>query len=239
MKSIYQELKELAYHSNMELPKHGVVIYTFGNVSAINRQKGVFAIKPSGIPYAELNVEDMVVVDLDNKVVEGRLRPSSDTKTHTVLYKNFPDIGAVCHTHSPYAVAWAQAMRPIPVFGTTHADHLAADIPCTRMMSDDAIQRDYEEETGRQIIQTFNKLSYHDIEMVLVACHGPFTWGKTPDKAVYNCVILEELARMALWTLQVNPETPRLKQPLIDKHYYRKHGKNAYYGQENKSIKEA
>ena len=232
MKSPYQELKEAAYHSNMQLPASGMTIFTFGNVSALDRQRGVFAIKPSGVPYDQLSIQDMVVVDMDNKVVEGRLRPSSDTKTHAVIYRHFESIGGVCHTHSPYAVAWAQAMKPIPVLGTTHADHLAADIPCTEVMSDAAIQGDYEEETGLQIVQAFEKLSWQEIEMVLVACHGPFTWGKTPKKAVYNSIILEELARMALWTLQVNPDTPQLKQTLIEKHYFRKHGTDAYYGQE-------
>jgi L-ribulose-5-phosphate 4-epimerase len=229
--STYEELRSTAYQGNMELPRHGVVIFTFGNVSAIDRSKGVFAIKPSGIPYDRLRMEDMVIVDLDNKVVDGKMRPSSDTKTHTVLYKNFPGIGGICHTHSPYAVSWAQAQRAIPVFGTTHADHLSDDSPCTEVMSDDTIKGDYEEETGNQIVQTFSHLSYEEIEMVLVACHGPFTWGKTAAKAVYNSIILEELARIALFTLEIDPSTARLKKTLIDKHYLRKHGKDAYYGQ--------
>ncbi len=230
--SPYRELKEIAWKCNMVLPKHGLVIFTFGNVSAIDRDKGVFAIKPSGVRYDDLKPEDIVVVDLKNNVIEGKLRPSSDTKTHSVLYRNFPTIAGICHTHSPYAVAWAQAMKPIPIFGTTHADHLASDIPCTEVMGDDMIKGDYEEETGNQIIQTFRNLSYEEIEMVLVACHGPFTWGKSPEKAVYNSVILEELAKIAFWTLQINPTTPRLKNALIDKHYLRKHGKDAYYGQQ-------
>jgi len=229
--SKFVELKEIAYQGNMELPKHGVVIFTFGNVSAIDRKEGAFAIKPSGVSYDLLKPEDMVIVDLDNNVVEGKMNPSSDTKTHTVLYRNFPGIGGICHTHSTYAVSWAQAQRAIPVFGTTHADHLADDIPCTEVMSDDMIKGDYEEETGNQIVQTFRNVSYEEVEMVLVACHGPFTWGKTAAKAVYNSVILEELARMALLTLEINPSTPGLKKTLIDKHFLRKHGKDAYYGQ--------
>jgi len=226
-----QELKEIAWRCNLEIPKRGLAIYTFGNVSAMDREHGVFAIKPSGVPYEELRVEDMVVVDLDNRVVEGRLRPSSDTKTHAVLYRSFPDIGGVAHTHSTFAVAWAQAMTPVPIMGTTHADHLQADIPCTGVMSDRLIKGDYEEATGQQIIETFEKLSYKEVEMVLVACHGPFTWGASPEKAVYNSVVLEELCRMALLTLEIDPNTPRLPQALIDKHYQRKHGDQAYYGQ--------
>ena len=227
----YKELKEVVWQCNLELPRRNVVIYTFGNVSAIDRDKDVFAIKPSGVPYDELTPDDIVVVDLQGNIVDGKLQPSSDTKTHAVLYDNFPKIGGVVHTHSTYAVAWAQAMQPIPIMGTTHADHLAGDIPCTEVMSDETIKGDYEEETGHQILHAFQDLSYEEIEMVLVACHGPFTWGKTPEKAVYNSVVLEELAKMAFLTLQINSQTPQLKSTLIDKHYQRKHGKNAYYGQ--------
>ncbi len=227
----FKELKEIVWKYNLQLPRYDLVTFTFGNVSAFDRQKGVFAIKPSGVPYDVLKPADMVIVDLENKIVEGSLRPSSDTKTHTVLYSNFPEIGAVCHTHSTYATAWAQAQKSIPVLGTTHADHLAADIPCTQVISEDRINGDYETETGNQILQTLEKLSYSEIEMVLVACHGPFTWGKTAEKAVYNSVILEELAKMAAITLNINPDTPALKKYLINKHYLRKHGKNAYYGQ--------
>lgn len=231
----YKELKEIAWRCNMELWHHKLIIYTFGNASAIDREKSLFAIKPSGIPYEKLKIQDMVIVDLDNKTVEGKLRYSSDTKTHSVLYKNFPDIGGVVHTHSPFSVAWAQAKKPIPVLGTTHADHLTNEIPCTEVMSNEMIKGDYEEETGNQIIQTFNKqkLSYKDIEMVLVASHGPFTWGSTPEKAVYNSVVLEELAKMALYTFQVNPDIKQIKKELIEKHYFRKHGKNSYYGQKS------
>ncbi len=229
--SNYRRLKQQAYEANMQLPARGLVLYTFGNVSVIDREQGVVAIKPSGMAYEELQAEDIVIVDLEGRVVEGRLRPSSDTLTHVLLYNRFPKIGGIAHTHSTYAVAWAQAIRPIPIFGTTHADHLTTDVPCTKVMSDEMIAGDYEVETGNQILQTFGDISYEEVEMVLVACHGPFTWGKTPEKAVYNSVVLEELAKMALLTEQLNPGTPPLKQRLIDKHYQRKHGTHAYYGQ--------
>ena len=232
--SKYTYLKELVYEANMEIPKESLAIVTFGNVSGIDRNAGVIAIKPSGVPYHKLRVEDIVILDLDNVVVEGNMRPSSDTKTHTLLYTNFPTIGGICHTHSTYAVAWAQAMRDIPNMGTTHADHLVSSIPVTDVMSDEMIKRDYELETGNQILDTFKKreLSPEEVEMVLVACHGPFTWGKDAAKAVYNSVVLEEVAKMAFLTLQINPRTPAIKQSLIDKHYFRKHGADAYYGQE-------
>lgn len=229
----YTYLKELVYEANMEIPKEELAIVTFGNVSGVDRAAGVVAIKPSGVPYRKLKVEDIVIVDLDNVLVEGSMRPSSDTKTHTLLYKNFPTIGGVCHTHSTYAVAWAQAKRAIPNLGTTHADHLVAPVPVTEVMSDEMIQNDYEHETGNQILDLFGKegLSPEEVEMVLVACHGPFTWGKDPAKAVYNAIVLEEIAKMAYLTLQINPDCPTIKQSLIDKHFFRKHGKNAYYGQ--------
>ena len=232
--SRYIYLKEQVYEANMEIPKEELAIVTFGNVSGVDRSEGVVAIKPSGVPYGRLQVEDIVIIDLDNQVVEGKMRPSSDTRTHTLLYKHFPSIGGVCHTHSTYAVAWSQAIRPIPNLGTTHADHLTASIPVTDVMSDEMIKGDYELETGNQILDLFLKynLSYEEVEMVLVACHGPFTWGKDPAKAVYNSVVLEEIARMAYLTLQINPNAETIKQSLIDKHYFRKHGKNAYYGQE-------
>ncbi|MFH1940805.1 MAG: L-ribulose-5-phosphate 4-epimerase [bacterium] len=228
----YKNLKEEAWDANQALWKHGLVLLTFGNVSTIDRKRGAFAIKPSGVPYTELQPEDMVVVDLESRVVEGKLRPSSDTKTHAVLYRNFPNIGGVAHTHSTHATAWAQAVRSIPILGTTHADYLGADIPCTDVMSDRAVRGDYEEETGLQIVRTFENRSYEEIEMVLVACHGPFTWGRTAEEAVRNSVVLEELAKMAFLTLQINPKTPPLKRTLVDKHYQRKHGRDAYYGQE-------
>jgi len=230
----HQTLKEEAWQANLDLHHHGVVISTFGNVSAIDRSEGVIAIKPSGVPYTELKVEDMVVVDLNNQVVDGDLNPSSDTRTHLVLYNHFSDIAGVVHTHSTYAVAWAQALTPIPIYGTTHADHLSVDIPCTEIMTDKAIKGDYEKETGIQIIERFKTLDYREIEMVLVAGHGPFTWGKSAQSAVYNSVILEELAKMALLTQSIQPDIAPLKQTLVDKHYLRKHGKDAYYGQGKK-----
>ncbi len=231
MKKI-KELKERVWGCNQQLSTLGLVIRSFGNVSGIDREEGLVAIKPSGVTYADLKIDDIVVVDLKNKVVEGRLRPSSDTKTHTLLYRNFPDIGGVVHTHSTYAVAWAQAMKPIPILGTTHADLLAEDVPCTKVMSDLMIKGDYEEETGNQILAAFAKRSYKDVPMVLVACHGPFTWGESPEKALYHSQMLEELAKMAVLTLQINPPAPRLKKSLIEKHFTRKHGPDAYYGQE-------
>ncbi len=229
--SRYAELKQKAWECNLELPRRKLVMYTFGNASAIDRNRGVFAIKPSGVDYGALKPEDMVVVDLDNRIVEGTLRFSSDTKTHAVLYRNFLEIGGVVHTHSSFCTAWAQAMLPIPVLGTTHADHLPVAIPCTKILDDEAIHGDYEEETGNQIVKTFRHLSYREIEMVLVACHGPFSWGKTPELAVYNSVIMEELAKMAYLTKRIRPDVRALKQILADKHYQRKHGKDATYGQ--------
>ena len=234
--SPYQSLREAVYEANLTLPKRGLVLYTFGNVSGIDRRAGVVAIKPSGVPYENLQPADIVVVDLDNQVVEGKLRPSSDTLTHLLLYAHFPTIGGVCHTHSTYAVAWSQAMRAIPNLGTTHADHLTVAVPCTEVMTDEMIRGNYELETGHQILNVFRdgQLSYQKVEMVLVAGHGPFTWGKDPAGAVYNSAVLEELARMAQLTLSINPAVTPIKQTLVDKHYFRKHGSNAYYGQENK-----
>jgi len=233
-KSKYDDIKQSAYDANMQLPKLGLVLFTFGNVSAVNRSEGVFAIKPSGVPYDELTPEKMVIVDFDAKVVEGTLRPSSDTKTHAVLYKHWLHIGGIVHTHSTYATAWAQAQRAIPVFGTTHADHTTVDIPCAPPMSDEMIKGNYEYETGFQIINYFKekKLSYEETEMILVGNHAPFTWGKTSHKAVYNAGVLEEIAKMAFLTEQINPNAPRLKDALIKKHFERKHGPDSYYGQE-------
>ena len=225
------DLREIAWKCNMDLPRNNLVVHTFGNASAIDRSLGYVAIKPSGVPYSELKAKDIVIVDLENKIVEGSLRPSSDTKTHTLLYKKFSGIGGVVHTHSTYATAWAQAMKPIPILGTTHADHLTEDVPCTEVMDEKMIKGDYEIETGNQILRLFKKHSYEDVPMVLVACHGPFTWGETPEKAVYNSVMLEAMAKMAYVTLQINPKAPRLKKSLIQKHHQRKHGPNSYYGQ--------
>ncbi|NMH28609.1 L-ribulose-5-phosphate 4-epimerase [Flavobacterium silvaticum] len=231
--SQYQRIKQEAYDANMQLPKLGLVLFTFGNVSAADREQNVFAIKPSGVPYEDLTPEKMVIVDFDGNIVEGDLRPSSDTKTHAVLYKQWPKIGGIVHTHSVYGTAWAQAQRDIPIFGTTHADHLTTDIPCAPPMSDDMIKGDYEYETGFQIINCFEEkgISYEEVEMVLVGNHAPFTWGKNAHKAVYNSAVLETVAKMALLTEQINPNAPRLKDALINKHYERKHGPNSYYGQ--------
>jgi len=231
--SNYQDIKEQAYQANMQLPKLGLVLFTFGNVSAADRAKGVFAIKPSGVPYEDLSPEKMVIVDFDGNTVEGSLRPSSDTKTHAVLYKHWAEIGGIVHTHSTYGTAWAQAQRAIPIFGTTHADHLTVDIPCAPPMADEMIKGNYEYETGFQIMNHFESLglSYKEVEMILVGNHAPFTWGKTAEKAVYNSAVLETVAQMALLTEQINPQAPKLKDSLIEKHYERKHGAGAYYGQ--------
>jgi L-ribulose-5-phosphate 4-epimerase len=233
MKSKYKSLKEECYQANMELPKLGLVLFTFGNVSAVDRQNRVFAIKPSGVPYERLKADDIVIMDFEAKVVEGEMRPSSDTKTHALLYKTWEDIGGITHTHSTYAVAWAQAGLDIPIFGTTHADHTHKDIPCAPALSDEMIKGDYEHETGNQIIDLFTErgLSYQEMEMVLLQNHGPFTWGKDAAKSVYNAAVLEEVAKMAQLALAINPNTARLKETLINKHYQRKHGKDAYYGQ--------
>ncbi|OQD42743.1 L-ribulose-5-phosphate 4-epimerase [Croceivirga radicis] len=233
MNATYKTLKEECYEANMELNALGLVIYTFGNVSAVDRDKAVFAIKPSGVPYETLQPNDMVIVDYDNTIVEGKLRPSSDTKTHSFLYKNWPEIGGVAHTHAMYSVSWAQAQQDIPIFGTTHADHLTHDIPCAAPMADNLIAGNYEHNTGIQIVDCFNErqLDYNEVEMILIGNHGPFAWGKNASKAVYNTKVLETVAQMAYLTLQINPEAPRLKASLIKKHFERKHGKNAYYGQ--------
>lgn len=233
MSSIYKNLKQECYEANMQLNALGLVVYTFGNVSAVDRVQGVFAIKPSGVPYELLKPEDIVILDFDNNIIEGTMRPSSDTKTHAYLYKNWDDIGGIAHTHALYSVSWAQAQLDIPIFGTTHADHLTADIPCAPPMSDELIKGNYEHNTGIQILDCFkNKgLSHKEVEMVLIGNHGPFTWGKDAAKAVYNSKVLEVVAQMAYLTLQINPNAPRLKDSLIKKHYDRKHGKDAYYGQ--------
>lgn len=231
MPSPYRELKERAWAANQEIPKRGLAIYTFGNVSALDAERGVIAIKPSGVAYDELKVDDLVVLDLEGRIVEGRLRPSSDTPTHLVLYRNWKGIGGVVHTHSTYATGWAQARRPIPIYGTTHADHLAEDVPCTAVMTDDAVENDYEVETGRQILECFKGRDPLQTPMVLVAGHAPFAWGKTPEQAVYNAAVLEELSRMAFVTHTLDRSAERLPESLIRKHFERKHGKNAYYGQ--------
>lgn len=227
----FKDLKERVWLCNLELFKKNLVVQTFGNVSAINRDKGIIAIKPSGVPYSELTPDKIVLVDLDNKVIDSDLKPSSDTPTHSVLYNSFSQIGGIAHTHSPYATAWAQAKKPIPCFGTTHADFVQGDIPCTDELTDEQIKGDYEVETGNQIIKRFANISPEEVEMVLVANHGPFTWGKTAEDAVYNTVILEELAKISLFTIMIEPGATGIHKSLLDKHFLRKHGKNAYYGQ--------
>jgi L-ribulose-5-phosphate 4-epimerase len=229
--SPYRELKEKAWAANQEIPKRRLAIYTFGNVSALDAARGVIAIKPSGIEYDKLAIDDLVVVDLAGEVVEGKLRPSSDTPTHLVLYRAWKSIGGVVHTHSSYATGWAQARLPIPIYGTTHADHLAEDVPCTAIMSNDAVELDYEIETGKQILDAFKDRDPLATPMTLVAGHGAFTWGETPEKAIYNAAVLEELARIAFVTRTLDPAAARLPDRLIRKHFERKHGKNAYYGQ--------
>ncbi|MGC3943440.1 MAG: L-ribulose-5-phosphate 4-epimerase [Chryseolinea sp.] len=231
--SRFEALRESAYRANMQLPELGLVIFTFGNVSAADRKEGVFAIKPSGVPYRDLTPAKMVIVDFDGVIVDGNLRPSSDTLTHAVLYKHWPEIGAIVHTHSKFATAWAQAQRDIPLYGTTHADHNTVDIPCAPPMHDDMIAGNYEHETGFQILNCFKErgLDYREVEMILVGNHAPFTWGKSADKAVYNSAVLEAVAEMAYVTEQLNPQAPRLKDALIKKHFERKHGPHSYYGQ--------
>ncbi len=231
--SKFESIKEAAYQANMQLPSLGLVLFTFGNVSAADRSAGVFAIKPSGVPYRDLSPASMVIVDFEGQIVEGKLRPSSDTLTHAVLYKHWNGIAGVSHTHSKFATAWAQAQRDIPLFGTTHADHNTVDIPCAPPMDDAMIKGNYEYETGFQILNCFRDraLDYKMVEMILVGNHAPFTWGQTPEKAVYNSAVLESIAEMAYLTEQINPSAPRLREALIKKHYDRKHGPHAYYGQ--------
>jgi len=229
----YDHIREEAYEANVQLPKLGLVLFTFGNVSAVDRELGVFAIKPSGVPYAKLSPKKIVVVDFDAHIVDGKLRPSSDTKTHAVLYKHWEKVGGISHTHSTYATAWAQAQRDIPIFGTTHADHITHDIPCAPPMDDDMINGDYEYQTGFQIMDCLKQksLSYEEMEMILVGNHAPFTWGESAEKAVYNSAVLETIAQMALLTEQINSCATSLKEALIKKHHERKHGPDSYYGQ--------
>jgi L-ribulose-5-phosphate 4-epimerase len=231
--SKYAQIRQSAYDANIQLPKLGLVMFTFGNVSVADRDLGVFAIKPSGMPYEEMTPDSLVIVDFDGKIIDGKFRPSSDTPTHAVLYKQWNGIGSIVHTHSTYATAWAQSLRDIPLYGTTHADHLTSDIPCAPPMEDNMIQGNYEHETGFQIINhlKWNKWNYNDLEMILVGNHGPFTWGITPEKAVYNSAVLEELAKMAFLTESIQPGVSRMKDTLIRKHYERKHGPGSYYGQ--------
>jgi L-ribulose-5-phosphate 4-epimerase len=226
-----QELRQSVFEANMALAEKGLVAGTFGNASGIHRESGIVAIKPSGVSYADLAPEKIVLVDLDYRVVEGDLNPSSDTKTHVMLYRHFSEIGGVVHTHSKYATAWAQAQKPLLCFGTTHADYFYGAVPCTRVIRDEQIRRDYEEETAVQIIETMRVMDYRTMPAVLVACHGPFTWGGSPQDAVDNSFMLETIAELNFLSLTANPKVKGIKRSLLDKHFLRKHGRNAYYGQ--------
>jgi L-ribulose-5-phosphate 4-epimerase len=228
-----KELKKQVCRANLDLVTHGLVLFTWGNVSAIDRKKGLVVIKPGGVSYDKMKAEDMVVVDLDGNVVEGQYKPSSDTATHVVLYKNFKDIGGVVHTHSEWATIWSQSGKPVPALGTTHADYYYGSIPCTRKLTSAEIQEAYERETGNVIVETFKGLDSNAIPGVLVNNHGPFSWGKDANDAVHNAVVMEAVSKMAYYTLKIN-DVPSIDQELLDKHYLRKHGKNAYYGQGNK-----
>ena len=228
-----EQLKEEVFYANLELPKHGLVKYTWGNASAIDRESGLFVIKPSGINYETMKPSDMVVIDLDGNVVEGDFRPSSDTATHAVLYKHYQEIGGIVHTHSTWATIWAQAGLDLPALGTTHADTFYGSVPCARYLTQEEIDRSYEAETGNVIIETFKErgLDILAIPGVLLHGHGPFTWGKDVHSAVMNSVVLDEVAKMNLFTPELNRFSEELPQRILDKHYLRKHGKNAYYGQ--------
>lgn len=229
---MYQALKEKVLQANLTLPKHHLVTFTWGNVSQIDRTKGVIAIKPSGVEYENMKVEDIVVLSLEGEIVEGRLNPSSDTATHLELYKAFSNIGGIVHTHSPFATIWAQAELDVPALGTTHADYFYGDVPCTRRLTENEIGSDYEKNTGLVIIEEFKRRGLDPVAMpgALISGHAPFCWGKDAIDAVHNAVVLEEVAKMALSTRQLNP-TIHIQQALSDKHYFRKHGANAYYGQ--------
>ncbi|WP_313075252.1 L-ribulose-5-phosphate 4-epimerase [Lacrimispora sp.] len=226
-----EELKRQVYEANMDLPKYGLVTFTWGNVSGIDRESGCFVIKPSGVEYENLRPEDMVVVDLEGNIVEGSLNPSSDTSTHLELYKAFPKIGAVVHTHSSWATSWAQAGRGIPCYGTTHADYMYGEIPCLRCLNAEEINGAYELNTGRLITEYYIDKDYMAVPACLCKNHGPFAWGKNPKEAVHHSVVLEEVAKMAARCEQINPEVKPAPTELLDKHYMRKHGVNAYYGQ--------
>ena len=230
---LLKELREQVYEANMELPRRNLVTYTWGNVSGIDRESGLFVIKPSGVEYDELRPEDLVVMDLAGNKVEGALNPSSDTKTHLVLYNAFPEIGGIVHTHSPYAVGWAQAGEDIPCYGTTHADYFYGPVPCARHLTQEELDEDYERNTGNIIVETFRARGIDPVAVPAVICfsHGPFTWGRDAAQAVYHAVVLEEVAKMAIFTRQLNPAAAPAPQRIQNKHYLRKHGPNAYYGQ--------
>lgn len=226
-----EQLKAEVCQANVELPKYGLVTFTWGNVSGYDRQSGLMVIKPSGVPYEELKPEHMVVLDLEGNIVEGSMRPSSDTPTHLVLYRSFPGIGGIVHTHSPWATVWSQAGQGIPALGTTQADYFYGTIPCTRAMTDAEIKGEYEAETGHVIVETFSGMDPNRVPGVLVNSHAPFAWGKNAMDALHNAVVLEEVAKMAYHTRQLNSGVPSMSQTLLDKHYLRKHGADAYYGQ--------
>lgn len=234
---MYEEIRKAVCDANIELQAQKLVIYSWGNVSGIDRATGIVAIKPSGLAYDKLTPDKMVLLDLDGNIIEGDLKPSSDTPTHLELYRNFKAVGGICHTHSPNATIWAQACREIPCFGTTHADYFYGPITVTEPMTGDQIQNDYELNTGRVIVKRFANLDPMQTPAVLVANHGPFTWGRTPAAAVEAAVVLEQIATMALGTIMINPNQKQIRKPLSDKHYLRKHGKNAYYGQEQENKK--
>jgi L-ribulose-5-phosphate 4-epimerase len=231
--SSYTDIKSRCLNANVNIKKHNLAVFTFGNVSLIDRERNVIAIKPSGVPYEELDVEKIVILDLEGNIIEGTLNPSSDTKTHIYLYREWGEINSICHTHSTYAVGWSQSLQDVTVYGTTHADHLTKDIPCTSPMEDSLIEGNYELNTGVQIVNHFNyhKLNPKEVQMCLVGSHGPFTWGNDEIESIYNSVVLEEICKMAFITKKINPEVRRIKKTLIDKHYNRKHGKDSYYGQ--------
>lgn len=226
-----EQLKQTVCEANLLLPKYDLVTFTWGNVSGIDRELGLIAIKPSGVPYDGMAPEDMVIVDLSGNVVEGKWKPSSDTDTHIELYKAFPNIGGVVHTHSRWATTFAEAGQPIPAMGTTQADYFYGDIPCTRPMTEEEINGDYEKETGKVIVETFKNIQADDVPGVLVYSHGPFSWGTDPKNAVHNAVVMEEVAFMDWHALMINPEHRDMQKALLDRHYLRKHGANAYYGQ--------
>ena len=230
---LLKELREQVYEANKELPRRNLVTYTWGNVSGIDRESGLFVIKPSGVEYDALRPEDLVVMDLAGNKVEGKLNPSSDTKTHLVLYNAFPEIGGIVHTHSPYAVGWAQAGEDIPCYGTTHADYFYGPVPCARHLTQEELDEDYERNTGKIIVETFRARGIDPVAVPAVICfsHGPFTWGRDAAQAVYHAVVLEEVAKMAIFTRQLNPAAAPAPQRIQNKHYMRKHGPNAYYGQ--------
>lgn len=229
-----EELKEIVFQQNLELNKQGLIKLTWGNVSGVCREKKLFVIKPSGVSYDEMTAEDMVVCDFDGEVVEGNLKPSSDTMTHAVLYQNFPEIGGVVHTHSPWATSWAQAGMDVPAMGTTHADTFYGSVPCARYLRKNEIEKDYELNTGKVIVETFKErmLNIMDVPAILLKGHGPFTWGKDPKSAVENSIVLEEVCKLNYRAMQLNSKAEEFPKEVLDKHYLRKHGKDAYYGQE-------